>query len=222
MNYFILTKKEKQKSGLWDLNLEAYSNGEKIGSLIVNSGSPKNQNFRTFPEQVTQELEPVPEGEYDLGSLEWSGGKGNYNSYFKDIQSPIWVTIVRSRAIGFHLDGNRSYAPGSAGCVVFKDMNDLKAFVGWYDKFGSFDKCYVDWGLSHVKIPKPVKSESSHWCYKLAIELYNEGILKGKSSGNSVYFGLDEPITYGVCLAMISAMMNNEDAVKRAIKKVKK
>ena len=157
LNRMIATKGPKQANGLYDIYLDAWQNSNYLGRLIVNSGAPGHQSFRTVPGQVAGNLEPCPEGEFDLGSLDWAAGrKGNYTTMFREIASPIWVVIMRSRAIGFHLDGNRLNSPGSAGCLVFKNMNDLKKFVSWYD-FGHFTKLYVDWGLGYVKIPQDLK-----------------------------------------------------------------
>lgn len=157
-NSFVVTKGPLQANGLYDLALDAFQNKNYLGRIWVNSGAPGHQTFRTVPQQVAGNLEPCPEGEYDLGPLDWAGGKGNYDARFREINSPIWVVIMRSRAIGFHLDGNRLTAPGSAGCLVFKTMDDLKKFVNWWNGYGDFTKCYVDYGLGHCKTPHELKS----------------------------------------------------------------
>lgn len=159
MNVLIATKGPLQANGLHDIYLNAYQGNNHLGTITVNSGAPGHQVFRARPQERTGLLEPCPEGEYDLGSLEWAGGKGNYAAMFKEIDSPIWVTIYRRRAIGFHLDGNRLRAPGSAGCLVFKSMDDLKKFVNWWNGYGAFTKCFVDWGLGYVHPPRfPAKA----------------------------------------------------------------
>lgn len=165
MNYFILTKGPFDKAtGLVDLNLDAYQGTTYIGRIVVNSGAPGKQNpenFRTVPKEKRLQLEPIPEGEFDLGPLLWAGKPGDYTSnWFGTIQSPIWVLVYHARDIGFHLDGNRRTSPGSAGCPVFKTMNDLKKFVGWWEKYGPFSKMYVDYGLGHVNTPKPAQQKA--------------------------------------------------------------
>jgi hypothetical protein len=151
------TKGKLQSNGLYDINLDSWQNSNYLGRIIVNSGAPGHQNFRTVPGEIAGNLEPCPEGEFDLGSLDWAGGKGNYDQRFQEINSPIWVTIYRRRVIGFHLDGNRLTAPGSAGCLVFKTMDDLKKFVNWWNGYGPFSKLYVDWGLGYVKKPAELR-----------------------------------------------------------------
>ena len=144
-NYFTLTKNGAE------LELNAYSNGIHIGSLNVRSGLPHRQTFRTRANEVTGNYEPVPEGVYDLGALEWAGGQGNYQKLWPNILSPIWITIIGyPRYIGFHLDAG---VEGTAGCVGFKTMQDLKTFVNWINGYGHFSQMYIDWGLGSVKLP---------------------------------------------------------------------
>ena len=156
-NRMVATKGPMQANGLYDIYLDAWQNQNYLGRIVVNSGAPGHQKFRTVPGEVAGNLEPCPEGEFDLGGLDWAGGKGNYTAMFQEIRSPIWVTIYRRRAIGFHLDGNRLTAPGSAGCLVFKTMEDLKKFVDWWNGYGPFAKLYVNWGLGYVKVPPELR-----------------------------------------------------------------
>jgi len=162
-NYFTLTR---EGSGL---TLKAYSSGVYLGSLSVRSGFGANaKNFRTRANERRGQLEPVPEGVYTLGVLEWKGGPGNYAAKYPLIDSPIWVTIIgHPRYIGLHLD---SGAEGTAGCVGFKTMADLKTFVNWVNGYGYFSRMYVDWGLGSVKLPvlesKPKASPSVTVAFK--------------------------------------------------------
>jgi hypothetical protein len=191
MNYFIITKKTRTSTGLWDLNLDAFVNGKKVGNLVINSGVASRQHFRTFQDQQSGQLEPIPEGEYDLGNLVWAGGKGDYKTLYREVKSPIWVVVVRSRAIGIHLDGNRDYAPGSAGCPVLKNMEDLKTFVSWYENYGHFSKCYVDWWLNYVTLPtieeppKEIKRSEPH--FSEITFIINDEELPGVRIGNVSY-----------------------------------
>jgi hypothetical protein len=158
MNSFLITNSGKTNSqGLLELNLDAFQGENYLGRLIVNSGAPGHQRLSTIPTEKAGNLEPCPEGEYDLGSLDWAGKPGDYGTFFREIKSPIWITIYRGRAIGFHLDGNRAYAPGSAGCMVFKSMDDLKTFVNCWNGYGPFTKAFVDWSLGYVKVPEKLK-----------------------------------------------------------------
>lgn len=142
--------------GLVDISLDAYQLGDtvnRIGRIIVNSGAPGAQTFRTLRNERKGQLEPCPEGVFNLGPLEWAGNRGDYRAQFPQIQSPIWVMIDPRRAIGFHMDGNRRTAPGSAGCLVYKTEADMKKFVDWWNGFGPFRQLYCDWGLGSIKVP---------------------------------------------------------------------
>jgi len=151
MNVFTLTKDSKGE--VW---LNAYQGKNHIGKLAVRTGLPGRQNFRTKPKEVKGQYEPVPEAEYNLSQLYWAGGKGNYTTVYPAVKSPIWITIDGVRSIGFHLDAG---VIGTAGCVRFKTMADLKTFVNWWNGYGAFQKLYVDWGLGYVKMPDLEKSK---------------------------------------------------------------
>lgn len=147
------------QEGLWTLNLDCWQRqGEKfahIGRLIVNSGQPFAQRFRTLDHQVAGEYEPLPEAVYTPGPLEWASGKwGDSRALFPAVQSPIWATIYGPRAIGFHLDGNRGTSPGSAACVVFRTNADMHTYVEWHEgdpyKFSSL---WVNWDLGSIQFP---------------------------------------------------------------------
>jgi len=157
VNSFVVKKGRMAPNGLLDLELHAFQGKNYLGFMIVNSGAPGHQRLSTVPTQHVGQLEPCPEGEFDLGPLEWAGQKGDYTRLFREIKSPIWQVIMRSRAIGFHADGNRATAPGSAGCLVFRTLDDLKRFVSWQIGYGPFTKCYVDYGLGYVKVPPDLK-----------------------------------------------------------------
>ena len=149
------------QEGLWALVLDCWQKAQggifdHVGRLIVNSGNRVSQNFRTLAGQVEGELEPIPEGVYsDLGPLLFASGTwGDYTARFKAIDSPISLTIYHRRAIEFHLDGNRAWAPGSAGCVVFRSMADVEAFVAWHEGFADMmSSLWVNWKLGTVHYP---------------------------------------------------------------------
>lgn len=120
------------------------------GSIQVVSGAPGRQNFRTRANAQRGRLEPIPEGEYELGPLEWAGGVGNYDKWWSGALGPVWVTIDPDREIGFHLDGNAADgAPGTAGCVGFRSMRGLQAFVEWF-RDDPPRRLVVDWGLGTI------------------------------------------------------------------------
>lgn len=169
MSRFLTLVKWKQlgseagnQSGLWSCFLDCWEKQgfKHVGRLVVNTGAPHRQNFRTKADQHIGELEPVPEGVYELGRLYFASGRWeDYTRRFPSIDSPTSQTIEPNRAIEFHLDGNRQWAPGSAGCVVFRTLDDLKTYVSWFqgdpNKMTSLHVC---WNLGTVKLPvKPAK-----------------------------------------------------------------
>jgi len=105
-------------------------------SFSVASGARGVQNFRrpTDPRSVPGNLEPIPQGRYRIGSIEFSGARDSYEGSHGSGLGPVWVSIDAEfsddrGAFGFHQDHNIDWAAGSAGCVVFRDVADLRRFV---------------------------------------------------------------------------------------------
>jgi hypothetical protein len=88
MNTILITNSGKISSlGLYELNLDAFQGENYLGRLIVNSGVAGRQKLRTVPTEKAMNLEPCPEGEFDLGPLDWAGEDGDYKTFFKEIQN---------------------------------------------------------------------------------------------------------------------------------------
>lgn len=161
MTYLILEKKTQPASGeLVPLTLTHYSStGKKLASLIVNSGQAWNQTFLPAGKGMPANYAPAEEGNYDLGPLEWAGNRFDYSASWGLGLGPVWVSVepaagnnTRRAAIGMHLDANRDVSPGSAGCIVFRSLEDLKTFVSWFSHAqGPPSRLVVDWGLGTVK-----------------------------------------------------------------------
>jgi N-acetyl-anhydromuramyl-L-alanine amidase AmpD len=126
-----------------------------IGSEVfyVASGARGAQNFRrpTDPRSVPGNLEPIPQGRYRIGPIEFAGGKDNYEGSFGAGLGPVWVGLDADfsddrGSFGIHGDGNIGSAPGSAGCVVLRDITDLKRFVAALRKHDP-KVLHVDWAL---------------------------------------------------------------------------
>lgn len=149
------------QEGLWALVMDCWERGPggmfiHVGRLVVNSGGPDRQHFRTLADQVEGEREPIPEGVYaDMLPLEFASGRwGDYSARFPSIDSPISLKIYVRRAIEFHLDGNRRWAPGSAGCVVFRSVADMETFVSWFENDPHMmTSLWVNWRLGTVHYP---------------------------------------------------------------------
>lgn len=152
------------QTGLYPLRLDCWEKSGAgyihVGRLIVNSGQPWAQEFTDLAHERPGRYEPIPEGRYQPGPLEFASGRWeDYSGEFREIQSPIWMVIHRTRAIGFHLDGNREFSPGSAGCPVFRSMSDLKIFVGWHrGNANEMTSLWVDWsGVGGTNLPPGLK-----------------------------------------------------------------
>lgn len=120
----------------------------------VASGARGAQNFRrpSDPRSVPGNLEPLPQGRYSLGDIQFAGGKDNYEGTHGAGLGPVWIPLSAEfsddrGSFGIHLDANSGSSPGSAGCVVLRDVADLKRLVAALRKFDP-KTLIVDWNLS--------------------------------------------------------------------------
>ena len=118
-------------SGLLQLDLRIGDEG-----FSVASGARGAQTLRRpqDPRSTPGNLEPIPQGRYKIGSIEFASGKDNYEGTWGNGLGPVWVGLDAEfsddrGAFGFHIDQNIGASTGSAGCVVFRDVPDLKRFV---------------------------------------------------------------------------------------------
>jgi len=126
-----------------------------IEKINVVSGIPSRQDFeKGGPHNQVGSCKPLPQGDYSVQPrIDWAGGKGNYNASFGPGLGPVWVPIkplfnTPRSGFGFHLDPNRINSPGTAGCIAFTTVTDLKRFVAWFDDPDTAPKFLtVDWGL---------------------------------------------------------------------------
>lgn len=130
-----------------------------VESLKVVSGAPGAQRFLLFthPDSFPGSLQPIPQGSYTIGDIDWAGGKDNYNvahPHPNNGLGPVWVPFVGRQsddrdAFGFHADWNwikSERSPGSAGCVCVSSIEDLKELVRLLREFDP-RLLVVDWGL---------------------------------------------------------------------------
>lgn len=153
MSELILRRSGRQRYGVEELNLFR----RDAQALTCYSGAAGRQNFRRKSDEVAGRLEPIPEGVYSLGPLEWAGKPGDYDTSWSSALGPVWVTIEPVRSIGFHLDANAIWSFGSAGCVVFPDEPTLRQFVSWWDDDPP-TTLTVDWGLGTIAAEHPATS----------------------------------------------------------------
>lgn len=158
--HLLLTRTGKRdQHGLEILQLQRFKDGVPMGVLTAYSGSHRNQAFRRGVDSKARSNEPLPEGLWSIGDIDWAAGKDNYQASWGPGLGAAWVPITYQApgrtgrsAIGFHLDENVNSAPGSAGCVVFRTKADLQQFLAWL-RSDDPRQLYVDWGLGSC--PKP-------------------------------------------------------------------
>lgn len=151
---------KRDNRGLEILRLQRFSNSLPMGSLNVVSGIAGRQVFRKGSASRVGSLEPLPEGLWGIGDIEWASGRiDDYTSSWGPGLGAVWVPLTyrgpgttEREAVGMHLDANATASPGSAGCVTFNSVADLKTFVAWL-RAGNPRELYVDWGLGTCPIP---------------------------------------------------------------------
>lgn len=124
---------------------------QPIGEMNVISGLPSCQVFKKggTGEQPGSN-QPLPQGRYTVGRVEWADGKGNYSASWGTGLGPVWIGLepcfVTARGgFGFHLDAN---VHGTSGCIGFRSLRDLEKFVSWFDDPEKAPTVLeVNWGL---------------------------------------------------------------------------
>jgi N-acetylmuramoyl-L-alanine amidase/uncharacterized protein YgiM (DUF1202 family) len=153
--HLVRTDKQDDRGCKWlILSIVHEGNFNPIESINAVSGVPSCQVFEkggTGEQPGT--CRPLPQGSYSVGSVAWAGGKGNYNASFGAGLGPVWVPVeplfpTDRDDFGIHLDANRINRPGTAGCIGFTTVEELKRFVAWFDDPDNAPQgLTVDWGL---------------------------------------------------------------------------
>jgi Bacterial pre-peptidase C-terminal domain len=158
----VTNTKRANANGLSELQVSLVRNGRLIDSIAGVSGQPTKQSFRTAEISKSGSAEPLPEGYWQLGNVEWASGiKGDESKSWADPPydgvGPAWVGMsplyqTERSAIGFHLDNNAYLYPGTVGCIGLLSKSDLRKFVGWFDNSDAPKVAIVDWGLGTVEV----------------------------------------------------------------------
>ncbi len=146
------------------LVLSNYVDGQFNASLKVRSGLPRNQKFRLKPESIPGSDEPLPQCDYDIKDIVWSGGPDDFAAQaFNSGTGPVFVPLdplvaglTRRDGFEIHIDWNRypfspgaangRSAPGTAGCIGLLSVADYKILVSWLRAHNP-RRLTVDWGL---------------------------------------------------------------------------
>ena len=158
------------RSGVFDefraevLILSNFVDGQFNASLKVRSGLPRNQKFRLKPESIPGSDEPLPQCDYDIKDIVWSGRPGDFAAQaFNSGTGPVFVPLEPLVA-GLYASGrvrnpyrleplsflfpaaNGRSAPGTAGCIGLLSVADYKILVSWLSAHKP-RQLTVDWGL---------------------------------------------------------------------------
>lgn len=153
-NKLVLTRTGKRDSrGLDILALHRMTNSIPMGKLLVVSGARGAQVFRKGPDSVSGSLQPIPQGRWRVEDIVWAGGKDNYNASWGPSLGPASVPLTYlgpgttpRRNIEAHYDANAGTSPGTAGCIGFNSIADLKSFIAWL-RADNPRLLEVNWGL---------------------------------------------------------------------------
>lgn len=148
----------REANGLRILGLDLYDpSGKIVESWLVNSGQPDAQELLPYadPASRSRDMRPIPEETYNVGHLDFAGGKFDWLDSHGPGLGDFWADIKPScgeykrGAFGFHWDENRGASPGSAGCVVFPTKTAVEDFVRALRKYDP-PQMVVDWGFGTV------------------------------------------------------------------------
>lgn len=150
-SFLLITKAQAQPGpdGLVPLKYEFYDkSGILRGTIRGASGIPSAQIFKIGSSSMSGSFEPMPEGRWSIGPLEFAGGKDNYEVFWASNLGPLWAGMTpdfdtRRAAIGLHLEAG---AIGTAGCAGIIGMSELRKFVQLMRAHDPA-KAYVNWGL---------------------------------------------------------------------------
>lgn len=156
-----LTRTKKiNAAGLELLRLEYVKDGQSIGSLMVVSGAPGAQQFRTGSRSRAGSLEPLPEGRWGIDDVAWAAGKDDYSGSWGPGLGPVSTPLrylgpgtTERAAIEIHIDSNARTSPGTAGCIGIANESDYRRFVDWLRDSNPRD-LFVDYGLGTCPKPK--------------------------------------------------------------------
>lgn len=200
----------KDRDGLIVFKLDLISNDSKSKTILVNSGARNSQIILPPEQDYSGSLRPIPHGEYRIGWPE----KCPYGSWGEGI-GEWWVPLYpispkhNRTALGIHLDSNREYSPGSAGCIITKTIGDMVSIVEFINNYKP-NKLIVDYGFNNKTINNSNTDLESFLYNKLPFVIgYVEGNrdIYGKPTKN--YYGHKDPGNNKINLGSFSYQHHN-------------
>jgi hypothetical protein len=151
--YLKLTRTHQRNAeGLEWLDLALMNGAKAVDRVQVYSGQSYSQEFMNPAADFSGSMRPIPEGVYQIGVMEYAPGtwgEGLGARYAALDVLPQYRANSRA-AIGLHLDANRAYSPGSAGCVVTPTAATLDRVVNWLEQRTQPDRLVVDYELGFL------------------------------------------------------------------------
>jgi GH24 family phage-related lysozyme (muramidase) len=141
----VLTSKGFRRDKFLDLELDI---GGEIFSVISGQADAQTLRKPEDPRSRPGNMEPIPQGTYKIGNIDWVNGKDNYAGSWGRGLGPVWIGLSATfsddrGSFGIHQD--LGYA-GSAGCVVLPSVDELKRLVAALRKYDP-KTLVVDWKL---------------------------------------------------------------------------
>jgi hypothetical protein len=114
-------QKDSQGLEILRMDLVDRTTGRVIDSVLGNSGVRSTQKFDLQTSKYAQQgsLAPIPTGTFRIGKTTSSNDPG-IGGWFVPLDGS-GDNVQGRGAFGIHMDANRAYSPGSAGCIVLYD-----------------------------------------------------------------------------------------------------
>lgn len=140
-SYMLMTRTGQQDQYGGELfSLQLCSGSKVLESMSVISGAPGKAPV-PVDQDYSGSMRPCPQGRFKLGGVE----RGNWGEAIGSLWISVYGTEPNRSAIGLHLDANRSYSPGSAGCVCPLVPSDMERVARW--RAAGADVLVVDHGF---------------------------------------------------------------------------
>jgi hypothetical protein len=151
--YLKLTRTHRRNvEGLEWLDLALMNGATAVDRVQVYSGQAYAQEFCNPGSDFSGSMRPIPEGVYQIGVMEYAPGTwgDGLGARYAALDVLPQYRANNRAAIGLHLDANKAYSPGSAGCVVTATEKVLDRVVSWLDQKSQPDRLVVDYELGFL------------------------------------------------------------------------
>ena len=139
-------------AGLTLLRLQVLDGDKQVAIFDTVSGQPRHQVFHTDSESKEGSMEPLGQGEYDVGGIHWAGEPWSYEGEISRGLGFAAIHLVDSQtkrsALEIHWDANRQTSPGTAGCIGLPTAAEMIQLLQYFkDEKRSPKKLVVAYGL---------------------------------------------------------------------------